>query len=266
MTRPLLRQNSELRRSRIWNWSLPAATTTLPDGRHVNVCPAADACVRLCYARVNSYQFPVVKAAHQRNLIHVLDTLDEWEAAMMHELTARRFRPTGEPRSDLLDLDLDAWATQWAETGGAAVRIHDAGDFFSDPYTVAWLRIADRTPDVLFYAYTKEVVRFRSLVEPAAPTNFRWLYSYGGRQDHLIDIDLDRHADVFPSVDALEDAGYFDQAANDLLAVLAPTNRIGIVANSIPHLRRRQGPQTFRDAQAARPVRDATSPSGTIDS
>jgi hypothetical protein len=107
----------------------------------------------------------------------------------------------------------------------------------------------------MFYAYTKEVARFRRLVEPAAPTNFRWLYSYGGREDHLIDPTHDRHADVFPTLEALEAAGYLDQAASDLLAVLAPTNRIGIVANNIPQLRRRQGSVTFRQRQDERPAR-----------
>ena len=251
----LLRQNSELRSSRIWNWSLPAATTTLPDGRHINVCPAADACVRLCYARVNSYRFSTVVAAHQRNLIYVLDELDLWEVEMTKELLSKRFRPSGEPRSDLLHPFLDPYLRQWAADGGVAVRIHDAGDFFSDPYTSAWLRIAARTPDVLFYAYTKEVSRFREIVEPVAPPNFRWLFSYGGKQDHLIDPIRDRHADVFPTLEALTAAGYTDQASSDLLAVTAPTNLIGIVANNVPQLRRRQGDSTFRDTQAQRKVR-----------
>jgi hypothetical protein len=35
------------------------------------------------------------------------------------------------------------------------VRIHDSGDFFSDEYTQAWLRVMRARPTVLFYAYTK---------------------------------------------------------------------------------------------------------------
>lgn len=251
----LLRQNTELRRIRVWNWTLPAATTTLDDGRRVNVCPAADACVRLCYARVNSYAFRPVAAAHRRNLERILDDLGGWRSEMIAELSARRFRPTGEPRADLLALDLDPWARSWAERGGAAVRIHDAGDFLNDDYAEAWLDIAETIPDVLFYAYTKEIPRFRQIVEPRAPQNFRWIFSYGGRFDDLIDPDRDRHADVFPSEEALEAAGYQSQSASDLLAALLPTTRIGIPANNIPHLRRRQGEQTFREQQSARPAR-----------
>lgn len=250
----LLRQNSELRRDRIWNWTIPASTTILPDGRVANGCPAADGCVNLCYARQGTYLFPAVKAAHQRNMVMILDDLSTWEEAMIDELSAKRFRPNGVARfSHLIDwMQLDDWAANWALTGGAAVRIHDAGDFFADDYTGAWLRIAEATPDVLFYAYTKEVPRFRTLVEGNAPVNFRCLYSLGGKFDHLLDLDRDRHADVFPDMETLEDAGYIDQTESDLLCVLAPTTRVGIPANNIRHFRKRQGSRTFGDIQRDR--------------
>lgn len=245
----LLRQNSELRRHRIWNWTLPAGPTTLPDGRRINCCPMADGCLALCYARQGTYRFSNVKAAHQRNLELVLDRLDEWAEMMGSELQARRFRPNGVPRTIA---GVDDWTTEWVESGGAAVRIHDSGDFFADDYTNAWLDIARITPDVLFYAYTKEVSRFRRLVEPIAPVNLRWLYSLGGKEDHLLDLEHDRHADVFPDAGAVSLAGYVDQSESDLLAVLAPSNRIGIPANNIRHLRKRQGDESFGSLQVAR--------------
>lgn len=251
----LLRQNTELRRIRVWNWTLPASTVTLDDGRRVNVCPAADACVRLCYARVNAYAFSNVAAAHRRNLARILDDLEGWRSEMIAELCARRFRPSGEPRSDLLaviDAEAEPWLARWAAAGGAAVRIHDAGDFLNDAYTEAWLEIACAIPDVLFYAYTKEVPRFRQIVEGRASENFRWIFSYGGRFDALIDPEQDRHADVFPSPEALEAAGYRSQDASDLLAICLPATRIGIPANNIAHLKRRQGEETFREQQARR--------------
>lgn len=49
----------------------------------------------------------------------------------------------------------------------------------SDAYLEAWLRICHARPDTNFYAYTKEVSRFRTLVEPDPPPNFLWVYSYG---------------------------------------------------------------------------------------
>ena len=223
----LLRQNRELREVGAWNWTLPALGAKLDDGRTIHTCPQAGACAALCYARSGTFRFKTVKAAHARNLKLVLDTPAEWEAAMNAEIS-RYLKP------------------------GSYVRIHDSGDFFSDEYLVAWMRIAANHPSIVFYAYTKEVSRFKRLVEGFAPSNFRWLYSMGGKEDHLIDVERDRHAEVFPTKAALDAAGYFDQSASDILAITAPTNRIGIVANNIPHFKKKQGAATFGDLQRAR--------------
>jgi hypothetical protein len=138
---------------------------------------------------------------------------------------------TGKPHDLPVDPD-DTWLRQWVELGGKAVRIHDAGDFYSREYLDRWCSIARKVPHILFYAYTKEVAMV--LEHDDIPLNMRIVFSYGGKQDHLIDRDKHRHADVFPTLQALQDAGYFDQSDNDLLAVTAPTNKIGIVANNLP--------------------------------
>lgn len=253
----LLRQNSELRDDRVWNWTLPAWVVKAADGTVVNVCPSAGACKDVCYALNGTYLFPAVRAAHLRNLQLVLDSPRAWAAAIRLELSKPAFRPTGIPRlPDLAPtLELDEWAEAWRSSGGAAVRIHDAGDFFSDDYLELWLQIARETPDVLFYAYTKEVPRFRRLVEGRAPINFRWLYSMGGKHDAKLDPDRDRHAEVFPDLETLASAGYIDQTSSDLLAVLLPTTRVGIPANNIPHYRKRLAGRTFGQLQLERPSR-----------
>jgi hypothetical protein len=51
VTMTLLRQNRELKRLGIWNWSLPAFAGKLPDGRSYNACPSAGVCAQACYAR-----------------------------------------------------------------------------------------------------------------------------------------------------------------------------------------------------------------------
>ena len=250
----LLRQNSELRADGIWNWTIPAWVTKLPDGRAINVCPSAGACKDLCYARNGTYRFPNVIAAHQRNLMMTLDNLPDWEQQMLDELQHRRFRPKGEPRF-LADRDMlvtDSWAVEWMDAGGIAVRIHDAGDFYSDDYLAAWLRIAEATPDVLFYAYTKEVKRCRLLVPPEM-SNFRVIYSMGGTQDRDLDVDVDRHADVFPDLRTLAEAGYMDQEENDLYCVLLNTTRVGVAANNIKHFKKRMGGDTFGELEAKEP-------------
>jgi hypothetical protein len=248
----VLTQNSEMRRDKVWNWTLPAWVTRLPDGTAVNVCPQAGACVKVCYAKNGTYNFPAVKAAHVRNLEWVVRDLGGWAAALMNELAERRFQPTGTPRLPELDRShLTPEVAALLDSGAAAVRIHDSGDFLSEEYLLAWLTIAQLTPGVLFYAYTKEVELLRRATAEGAPPNFLWCYSLGGRQDHLLDLAVDRHADVFPDEAAIEAAGYASQDANDLLCVLAPSNRIGIPANNIPAFRKRMGGRTFGELESA---------------
>lgn len=247
----MLTQNSELRRANIHNWTLPAWIARTSDGTAVNVCPQAGACVKFCYARNGTYNFPKVKAAHVRNLEAVLDDLNGWTTAMLNELGKRKFRPSGEPR--LPDLPRDHLSPEVAalmDGGAAVVRIHDAGDFVSEEYLLAWLAIAALTPDILFFCYTKEVELFKRVVDGAAPPNFLWCFSMGGRQDHLVDKDVDYHADVFPDEAAIAEAGYYSQDANDLLCVVAPTNRVGIPANNIPHYNKRLAGRTFSQVEA----------------
>lgn len=225
MDRPqrLLTQNRELRRIGAWNWTLPAWAGRMADGRTYNTCPSAGVCAKACYALQGTYLFPAVRARHQANLAYVLDDPSGWEAQMLAEVNHRRHR-------------------------GGYIRIHDAGDFFSADYLAAWLRITRATPEVTFYSYTKEVELFRNLVESDPPTNFRWVYSFGGTQDESLDDTRDRVADVFPTIEAMEVAGYADQSESDLLAVLGPP-LVGIPANNIPQYRKRLAGRTFRQWQ-----------------
>ncbi|WP_329431062.1 hypothetical protein OG339_48740 (plasmid) [Streptosporangium sp. NBC_01495] len=221
----LLTQNSQLRAEGIFNWSLPAFAGRLDDGRTYNTCPEAGACAPLCYARVGSYRFRNVLAAHERNLKMILDDLPGWVEQMTTELQHKRYQ-------------------------GKWIRLHDSGDFFSDAYLLAWIAIVRKSPGVQFYCYTKAVARFRRLVETAPPDNFLWCYSLGGTEDHLLDLENERHAEVFPSTTELQAAGYSDQTKSDLLAVLGP-EKVGIPANRIPHLIKRQGPESFGSLQRA---------------
>lgn len=220
----LLTQNSELKADGVFNWTLPAFVVKLRDGRKINVCPNAGICAKLCYARNGTYLFPEVRQAHERNLRLVLDHLPAWERRLSLELQHRRYR-------------------------GKHVRIHDSGDFFSDAYLEAWLRIIALSPWATFYAYTKEVSRFKRLVLPNPPKNFLWIFSLGGKEDVLIDRDRDRHADVFPTVAAAASAGYPTQEASDLFAIYSPTH-VGILANNIPGFKRKQGEATFGELQS----------------
>ena len=133
---------------------------------------------------------------------------------------------------------------------GKYVRIHDGGDFFSEDYLRAWLRIIRTAPQTTFYCYTKEVKMFKAIVEPDPPPNFEWVYSFGGRQDNLVE-EHDRQCDVFPTYEALEAAGFHDQADSDLLAILGP-RKVGIVVNNHRGAVKGLAGMSFRERQAAR--------------
>lgn len=233
----LLTQNSELRKSGIWNWTLPAFITTLSDGTRFNTCPNAGPCARVCYARFGTYLFRNVKERHLANLEFLLIHPEAWEQQMLEETGHRRFRVSGNAHN--LPHNPDDWFIHvWDQSGGRAVRIHDAGDFFSLDYFERWCRIAEQRPHILFYAYTKEVAMLKPLV-PHLPPNLRLIFSYGGLQDHLIDRDIDRNADVFPDLESLLAAGYTDQEDNDVLAAIMPNTKVGIVQNNLPVARKR---------------------------
>lgn len=223
----LLSQNSELRPDGIYNWTLPAFAIKLNNGKNFNVCPNAGACASFCYARNGTYLFKNVRSRHIQNLEYILEEPKRWFAQMFNEVNQPKM--------------LNKY-----------VRIHDSGDFFSEEYLKMWLLIAELTPQVTFYCYTKEVSLFKKVVEPNCPKNFRYLYSMGGKEDHLINKETDRHADVFPDDAAILDAGYGNQDASDLLAITLPTNKIGIPANNIKHFNKKMAGRTFSTLQEER--------------
>ena len=67
------------------------------------------------------------------------------------------------------------------------VRIHVAGDFFSQQYMEAWYTVALLNPKILFYAYTKSLRFWLAINEFPILHNFVLTASYGGTHDHIID-------------------------------------------------------------------------------
>lgn len=225
----LLSSNSELRPDGIYNWSIPALAAKLSNGTNIKTCPNAGACATVCYARNGTYNFSNVKGRHVKNLEYILEDPQGWFAQMLEEVSKPKMR-------------------------GKHVRIHDAGDFFSEDYLRMWLKLATLVPEVTFYCYTKEVSMFKRVLAEGCPGNFKYLFSMGGKEDHLIDKENDRHAEVFPDDAAILDAGYMNQDASDLLAITLPTNKIGIPQNNIPQFRKRLAGKTFGELQKERDI------------
>jgi len=85
------------------------------------------------------------------------------------------------------------------------VRIHVAGDFFSQQYMEAWYTVALLNPKILFYAYTKSLRFWLAINEFPILHNFVLTASYGGRHDHIIDqFNLRSTKVVFSEAEAAE--------------------------------------------------------------
>ena len=65
------------------------------------------------------------------------------------------------------------------------VRVHEAGDFWTEQYMRAWFMVAASRPHQKFYAYTKSLGMWLNLKD-IIPPNFYLTASQGGTLDYLI--------------------------------------------------------------------------------
>jgi hypothetical protein len=65
------------------------------------------------------------------------------------------------------------------------MRVHVGGDYFSYEYLLAWIEVAKRNPEKVFYSYSKSLHLFK---EFALPENLVLTASRGGKYDDLIDL------------------------------------------------------------------------------
>jgi len=86
------------------------------------------------------------------------------------------------------------------------VRVHVSGDFYSEMYFRAWMSVAAKRPQTVFYAYTKSL---RTWVDNLhlVPANFKLNASKGGRWDHLIKEHGLKYAEVVFSVEQAKRLG-----------------------------------------------------------
>ena len=65
------------------------------------------------------------------------------------------------------------------------MRVHVGGDYFSVDYLKAWIEVAKRNPEKIFYSYSKSLHFFKRF---ALPENLVLTASRGGKYDDLIDL------------------------------------------------------------------------------
>jgi hypothetical protein len=161
-------------------------------------CTQAKDCLGGCYAGQKTFTWPKVQNAYENRLEMSLS--DHFPAIVVGEIRAKK---------------------------AERIRIHDSGDFYSREYLHKWFSIMEQCPDVEFYCYTKEVSMMKA-EESLWPENLTVVYSYGGKEDYLIDDENDRHSKVFQDWNALDLAGYADASDQDDVA-LGDSLKIGLV-------------------------------------
>jgi hypothetical protein len=214
----LFTQNKDLKKTGVYGWTLPAHWVKLSDGSKFNTCPNAGICAAFCYAKNGTFMFSNVRKAHIEKLEFVINNREEWIESINTELKLKKYI-------------------------GKYIRIHDAGDFFNLQYATDWINIAKENQQCIFYAYTKEVSMFKRI--GTLPDNFITIFSFGGREDHLIDKEKDRHSDVFHDYTEMIEAGYNDISDDDSQAAINLNHKVGLYRNNIKHFIKKMGNKNF---------------------
>jgi len=189
----LLTQNSKLKQTSLNN-----------DKRVFNFgIPAQDTCLwageckKFCYASKGAYIWSNVKPAFQYRF--EVSKTNDFIVMMKGEILSKK-------------------ATH--------IRIHDSGDFYSREYLHKWFKIMESMPSVEFYAYSKSIPL---LVNERMPSNFTLIMSEGGKADHMINHEINRHARIFKNESELLAAGYINASHDDLIAINKSNHKIGLV-------------------------------------
>jgi hypothetical protein len=195
--------NSKLAKLDTVSFNIPAFRSA--DG--FQCCPKAGACATLCYARQGRYILPNVAASREFNLAIVRGNLNRFVEMATEDLSKIK---------------------------NSTVRVHDSGDFFSQPYMDAWFVIAKAFPDKKFYAYTKSL----HLDRKQQPKNFQIIQSVGGLMDDQIN-PRKSHSRIFSSVYQRRKAGYVDGNKDDKPAIDGVI-KIGLVYHGVKNLKEGQ--------------------------
>lgn len=144
-----------------------------------------------CFAANQEMQYDALRANRWHNFDLLKEAADEGGSEAQAELIIR---------SLYYNFDTEGKKNE--------VRIHESGDFYNGEYLEAWMKVAEKMPDVKFYAYTKSVpyVKWAEKRLKNIP-NLSITLSEGGRKDNeLGDIDI-KQAKVFNTPEEIFDAG-----------------------------------------------------------
>ena len=153
----------------VWTFSLPAGW----------FCPSADKCLSRADRKTGritdgpNTEFRCFSASGELRT--------NVRAARWHNARLLKRRKTVEQIADLILRSLDVEAE--------IVRLHVSGDFYTQDYFDAWMKVAQQRPDTSFYGYSKSLAMWLNFIARmgSLPGNVILTASYGGKDDHLIE-------------------------------------------------------------------------------
>ena len=152
----------------------PTATFSLPAGY---TCPGACDCLAW-FDRNDNRLIEGPNTKHRCFAASLEAARKSVRISVDRNLSILKEARTIEKMADVIDQSLPA-------SFYCNIRIHADGDFYHMDYFLAWVEVARRNQNRLFYAYTKSLpfwVRFRKSI----PDNLVLTASWGGKWDHLI--------------------------------------------------------------------------------
>lgn len=186
---------------RAWSWSLPSGTT----------CPGAVECLAKADRETGKISYgPGMK-------FRCYAAMTERYPSVRKRLWCNFDAVRGKKKDEIKKVLTEAFPAK-----AKLIRIHTAGDFFSQEYFDAWLEFCRGKPDVRFWAFTKSlpfwVIRLGSI-----PPNLELQASYGGRCDHLIEEHNLKFARVVWSEDEANRLGLIIDTDDRLAAYPGPS-------------------------------------------
>lgn len=137
-----------------------------------------------CYAATGQARYPSYNKSVWRNfdLLKTVKTSDE-----MADLIIKSMEFHGVDKQKVL-------------------RLHESGDFFSEEYFKAWIKVAQYYPSMLIYAYTTSIP-FWLKNKGSIPKNFKLIASMDEKNEEYILANNLRYAKVFNTMEEAESAG-----------------------------------------------------------
>lgn len=191
----LLRKNEKMQKSAtedtiFYNTTLPALKGLVVDEdtgefRIVDTCPSAGACQLVCYAKHGSYvMYPDVSMFQHKTLNYLFNDPEGFKSQLEAEIKLASVKNRNKK---------------------VQIRWNDSGDLLSPKFFNMVMGIANDTPYVDHYIYTKEIYQAKHFPNP--PDNVIFNFSYGARkeQEALIDPKKDKVSFIVNVEDATKE-------------------------------------------------------------